>query len=139
MARRISITIAIGIVVLLLMVNLVQRTMGNSSGDVTSDMRKSLLPIVQQSCWPHNVPLGALPGQPLPVWCYPTLASGPPTFSQGLNSWVDDFNHGLSLADIGSGYKVFERARGINKSLHWRHSNHWMVDVNGKDTTPADS
>jgi hypothetical protein len=126
------------IVVLLLVFSVVQRTVGNSSGSASPDMRKSVLPIVMLSCWPKDVPLGALPGQPQPVWCYPRLASGPSTFSQASNSWVDDFNHGLTLANIGSGYKVFDRARGINQSLHWRHANHWMVDVNGKDTTPAD-
>jgi hypothetical protein len=87
--------------------------------------------------------MGALPGQPQPIWCYDPPESGPTTFTQGANSWLDDFNHGLSLANLGAGYRVFSSADAgapdrLNRYQYWRHADHWMVDVNGRDQTPAD-
>jgi hypothetical protein len=53
---------------------------------------------------------------------------------QGGNSWLDEFNHGLSTASLGAGYRAFEVQGGsINQSQHFRHADHWMVDVNGVD------
>ena len=75
---------------------------------------------------------GALPPA-APAWCSP-LAQGDPTFVEGPDSWLDDFDHGLTNATLGDGYQVFERAGpSINKALHFRHNDHWMVDVNGVD------
>ena len=79
-----------------------------------------------------TVPLGALPGQPAPIWCYDPMETAPSTFVSGANSWVDDFNHGASLSDLGAGYRVFE-VGSIGRLRHWRHSEHWMVDVEGND------
>jgi len=89
------------------------------------------------TCWPSDVPVGALPGQPLPVFCN-NFGNGPSTFVSGVNSWIDNFDHGLSMSHLGAGYVVFENVGSNNKTKHWRHSNHWMVDVNGYDQTPND-
>jgi len=83
----------------------------------------------QTDCWPTDVAVGALPGMPPPVFC--TLSPGSGSTAQaGANTWIDDFDHGLSLADMnGSGYQVFENLGGIHQSAHWRHADHWMVDI----------
>jgi hypothetical protein len=94
-----------------------------------------VLQAAQNTCqsWPSSPPLGTLPGQPPPAWCSP-LTHGDPTFVEGANSWIDEFDHGLSNATLGEGYRVFEReGSSINKALHFRHNDHWMVDVNGVD------
>jgi len=78
------------------------------------------------------VPLGALPGQPFPIWCYDPMEGDAPTFVNGANSWVDDFNHGASLTELGTGYRTFE-VGSIGRTRHWRHADHWMVDVEGND------
>jgi hypothetical protein len=95
----------------------------------------------QTACWPFDTPMGALPDQPRPIWCYDPPETGASTFRQGANSWIDDFNHGLSLADLGPGYRVFSTAEAgeterLNRFQYWRHADHWMVDVNGRDQTP---
>ncbi|MGH2353026.1 MAG: hypothetical protein ACRDJN_15560, partial [Chloroflexota bacterium] len=87
--------------------------------------------LAQTACWPSATPLGALPPA-RPIWCEPTRATGPATVTQGPNSWLDEFNHGLSTADLGAGYQVFERG-SLNRTAHFRHNDHWMVDVNGVD------
>jgi len=60
------------------------------------------------------------------------LSSGvPSTFSNGSNSWVDDFQHHASMTDMGTGYKRFEvssLAAG-SRTATFRHADHWMVDV----------
>ena len=84
------------------------------------------------ACWPSDIPVGALHGQPLPVFCN-ALGGGPATFSSGGNAWVDSFDHGLTMSAIGDGYVVFEGVGSVHQTRHWRHSNHWMVDVNGSD------
>jgi hypothetical protein len=89
------------------------------------------------ACWPDQVAVGALPGQPLPVFCN-TFGNGPSTFVSSGNSWVDTFDHGLSMAEIGAGYRVFDTMGSTNQTKHWRHNNHWMVDVNGYDSSPGD-
>jgi hypothetical protein len=73
----------------------------------------------------------------VPTWCS-TTTSGPTTFTQGANSWADDFNHGLTNASMGAGYRVFERVGNNHLTQHFRHNDHWMVDVAGRDQTPAD-
>lgn len=80
------------------------------------------------ACWPTTVPAGALAGQPAPVFCS-LVNNGPDTNSQEANGWRDDFEHGLSLGNFTSGaYRLFE-GLGVHQSIHWRHANHWMVDV----------
>jgi hypothetical protein len=89
-----------------------------------------------QSCWPNGIPLGALPEQPQPIWCYNPPEGGPATFVSGPNSWLDGFDHHLSLADLGPGYRVFEQPQEHQMLLwgqHWRHADHWMVDVKARD------
>lgn len=82
--------------------------------------------------WADKTPSGALPPA-LPVWCAP-LASGATTLVNGANAWVDDFNHNLSNADMGDGYLVFEnQGASVYKTEHFRHNDHWMVDVSGVD------
>lgn len=86
-----------------------------------------------------KTPLGALPPT-IPIWCHLPLTSGPATAIEGPNSWVDDFDHGLSNASFaGAGYRVFdnpdltqsEESAGakIHPSITFRHANHWMADV----------
>jgi hypothetical protein len=55
----------------------------------------------------------------------------PATFVNGANSWLDDFQHGASMTEMGDGYKRFEvSSLGSNGSTNtFRHNNHWMVDV----------
>lgn len=62
------------------------------------------------------------------------LATGiPPTFVNGGNSWVDDFQHHASMAELGPGYQTFERVSLLNspntRTGHFRHNEHWMADV----------
>jgi hypothetical protein len=72
------------------------------------------------------VPIGAI-APAIPEWCKVPLATGATTFTQSGNSWLDDWNHNLTHADIGAGYRTFNV--GATDSLFWRHNNHWMVDV----------
>ena len=95
-----------------------------------------------QDCWPTATPVGALEGMPPPVFCSLTTGSGSTAVTSG-NAWVDDFDHGLTLADMsGSGYRVFENLGGAHETMHWRHADHWMVDIapSAQDTAfPAGS
>jgi hypothetical protein len=80
-------------------------------------------------CWPSGTPAGALPSQPPPVFCS-IVNHGPDTSASGANSWSDDFNHGLAFASFdGTAYRLFENLGFVNETLHWRHADHWMVDV----------
>ena len=79
-----------------------------------------------------TVPLGALLGRPAPVWCYDPMEADAPTLVNGANSWLDEFNHGASLTALGGGYRTFEVGT-IGRARHWRHADHWMVDVEGND------
>ncbi|MCE7981211.1 MAG: hypothetical protein DYG89_08485 [Caldilinea sp. CFX5] len=79
-------------------------------------------------CWPTGIPAGAIAGQPPPVFCR-IDNSGPDTSSQESNSWFDRFDHHLSFGNFaGVGYRLFE-SMGVHQSLHWRHADHWMVDI----------
>jgi hypothetical protein len=82
------------------------------------------------------VPVGALPGQPAPIWCYDPMEGGPATFRQGANSWEDGFDHRLNLSDLGPGYRTFA-VGSLGRTRHWRHADHWMVDVEGNDPNGA--
>jgi hypothetical protein len=82
--------------------------------------------------WPAVTPAGALPPA-LPAWCSaPT--TGRATFVDGPTSWLDTFDHGLSEADMGPGYRVFDnQGASVYRTQHFRHNDHWMVDVSGVD------
>ena len=85
-------------------------------------------------------PQGALPPA-RPLWCdLPLAQPGGSTARQGPNAWLDDFEHGLTLAGMqGAGYRLFQNesltqtaenaGRKVHPSLHFRHQNHWMADV----------
>ena len=84
--------------------------------------------VTPTSCWPTDLPAGAIAGQPAPVFCS-IVNHGPDTSTQHANRWLDAFDHGLSFANFtDTPYRIFETL-GVQQSLHWRHANHWMVDV----------
>jgi hypothetical protein len=88
-------------------------------------------------CPPAGVPIGALPAQDPPVFC--TIVNrGATTFVEHPNGWSDGFGHGLQHAELGAGYRVFDNLASVHETIHWRHNNHWMVDVRGFDDTPDD-
>lgn len=62
------------------------------------------------------------------MWCLPQpLPGGPSTFVEGTNGWLDTWQHGLSNSDLGAGY-----AHGViggGTAIHFRHNQHWMVDI----------
>lgn len=80
-----------------------------------------------ERCTSQETPIGALPPA-VPIWCLPAGANGPATFVEGDNAWVDDFEHGLSNAPMGMGYREFPLG-GTTTWQHFRHANHWMQDV----------
>ena len=86
---------------------------------------------VQASCTPSATPLGALPPAK-PVWCT-DLGTADKTFKRGRNSWQDSFDVGASMVTMGRGYRVFNRPPETGsagcKARHFRHNNHWMVDL----------
>jgi hypothetical protein len=72
---------------------------------------------------------GALSTQPGPVFCN-IDGEGADTAVSGPNTWVDDFDHGLSFADFsGTDYVTFDAVGDVAQSTHWRHADHWMVDL----------
>jgi hypothetical protein len=86
------------------------------------------LPLATLNCWPDVTPAGALPEQPDQVLCI-KLGEGPDTSTQSVNAWRDEFNHGLSFGGFqNTNYKIYN-ALSAYKSAHWRHANHWMVDL----------
>jgi hypothetical protein len=76
---------------------------------------------------PMDTPYGALPPA-MPMLCDEMAAGVASTATSGPNSWLDDFNHGASMAAMSPDYKVFDNV-GTARSSHFRHNNHWMVDV----------
>jgi len=80
------------------------------------------------ACWPTELPVGAIPGQPAPVFCS-IVNSGPDTSTVSDNQFLDEFDHNLSFANFdNTAYRLFDDLR-VYRSIHWRHANHWMVDV----------
>jgi hypothetical protein len=73
-----------------------------------------------------TTPLGAV-APARPIWCEFPLATGPSTLRQGPNAWADDWQHGLSNADLGGGYAA--GVIGGGRAAHWRHQDHWMADL----------
>lgn len=77
------------------------------------------------------------------MWCFTDLTQNvKDTHIEGTNSWVDDFDHGATFGaflDGQGGYRVFNTVDFVNKTVHWLHNNHWMVDIVPKSQdTPAD-
>ncbi|MEZ4727769.1 MAG: hypothetical protein R3E79_11630 [Caldilineaceae bacterium] len=80
------------------------------------------------ACWPTDLPAGAISGQPAPVFCS-IVNSGPDTSIAGDNQFFDAFDHHLSFANFdNTAYRLFDGI-GVYHSIHWRHADHWMVDV----------
>ena len=97
----------------------------SSANQTTGAMSPYSTPV---DCWSTTIPAGAMAGQPAPIFCALTN-SGPDTSSQDANTWRDEFEHGLSFGNFtGDAYRIFETL-GVHQSLHWRHANHWMVDI----------
>ena len=76
---------------------------------------------------PVGAMVGALAGAPGPSWLF-SKSDGPTTFHSGGNTWEDRFDHGLTKANLGAGYQTFKIGQAVQAD-HWRHANHWMVDV----------
>ena len=72
-------------------------------------------------------PIGAV-APATPMFCM-RMAHAPTTFVSGANSWVDNFDHGASMAALDGGYRTFERIDEVERSATFRHNDHWMVDV----------
>lgn len=73
-----------------------------------------------------NTPLGALPPAK-PMLCDHL---GPPvdTHTATANSWVDNFDHGASMATLPAAYTE-GHVGPSGTSKHFLHLNHWMVDL----------
>jgi hypothetical protein len=75
-------------------------------------------------------PLGAIPPA-IPEWCFLPQHPEVATHINGANSWADDWQHGASharLGNVGDGY-VTGGVSGGCATLHFRHAQHWMVDI----------
>jgi hypothetical protein len=100
-----------------------------SSALAGSETFRLFLPSILSPCWPSSLPVGAISGQPLPVFCR-SSTQGPDTSQEAENGWVDNFDHGLSFGDFeGTRYRIFDDVGFVHRTLHWRHANHWMVDI----------
>lgn len=76
-------------------------------------------------------PLGALPPG-TPEWCFLPQNPAVTTHVNGANSWLDDWQHGITHAQLGlttDGYVGGTMNEGSCEALHWRHNNHWMADI----------
>lgn len=84
--------------------------------------------LVPPVCWPTDLPIGAIAGQPAPVFCR-IVNLGPDTSTPSANGWQDEFEHKLTFANFeDTTYHLFETL-GVHQTIHWRHANHWMVDL----------
>lgn len=79
--------------------------------------------------WPAALPAAALPPA-RPIWCEERTA-GASTFESGGNSWLDEWDHGLSFGNLGEGYREFTFG-SVYRTSTFRHANHWMQDVAGR-------
>lgn len=79
------------------------------------------------SCDNTLTPIGAL-SPALPVWCLNQGNNGATTFIATDNTWLDEFNHNLSIAPMGSGYRLFSLGNTQHQQ-QFRHANHWMQDL----------
>jgi hypothetical protein len=94
----------------------------------TSTTSTTMPPPMECDGVPMETPIGALPPA-MPMLCDMLVTGVASTFVNGANSWVDNFDHGASMAEMGPGYLAFERSSGAVRTGHFRHNNHWMVDV----------
>lgn len=86
-------------------------------------------PVAGPVCALGETPAGALPDQPGPVFCSIEEDGADTAVSRG-NSWVDEFDHGQSFASlVDRSYRVFDDVGFVHDTVHWRHADHWMVDV----------
>jgi hypothetical protein len=78
---------------------------------------------------PMATPIGALPPA-MPMFCDRLMRGVRGTFINRRNSWIDDFEHNASMAELGPGYVRFEKSSlQTGRSGTFRHNNHWMADV----------
>jgi hypothetical protein len=75
----------------------------------------------------QRVLMGALAGQPWPLWCYTSKVAGLDTHQESSNAWIDDFEHGQSLSQLSNAYA--QGFLGDGRAEHWQHASHWMVDI----------
>lgn len=80
------------------------------------------------ACNSASTPVGALPPA-VPIWCLEQGSDGPATFIATDNTWLDEFQHNLNLAPIGSGYQLFSLGNSQQQQQQFRHANHWMQDL----------
>jgi hypothetical protein len=91
--------------------------------------KKIFLPMMVTPCYPDVIPTGALSNQPRAVFCN-IKNQGPDTSQETTNAWLDNFDHHLSFASFdGTHYKIFDTVGFIYQTIHWRHADHWMVDL----------
>jgi hypothetical protein len=79
-----------------------------------------------------QTPLGAI-APAVPEWCALPQTPPRPTFDSRGNSWSDDWQHGSShgaLGNMSDGYAAGAAGEQCGV-LHFRHNNHWMVDIAG--------
>jgi hypothetical protein len=78
---------------------------------------------------PMETPIGALPPA-MPMFCDHLMRGVRGTFINRRNSWIDDFEHNATMAELGPGYVRFEKSSlQTGRSGTFRHNNHWMADV----------
>jgi len=120
--RRLLVPVSLITIILLIFVG--------TQSDAQEGGSQVYLPVMvtEKDCWPNDVPAGALPGQPPPVFCL-IHNDGPDTAQAGANTWSDDFNHGLSFANFDqTQYRTFDNI-GAWRTIQWRHADHWMIDL----------
>lgn len=99
-------------------------------GDVSA--QESVAPSEEMNsaeCWDGVIAGASLAAQPGPVFC--TLTTQARDTAQILpERWIDTFDHGLKFADFNhTNYLTFDAVDGVYDSVHWRHADHWMVDI----------
>ena len=89
------------------------------------------MPAMHMACpdIPDVTPIGAVPPA-LPMLCDTLNGTAKDTHTETANSWLDDFDHGATMAAMGGPYKRFEAASlPGGQTASFAHNNHWMVDV----------
>jgi len=81
--------------------------------------------LAQAGACTGDVPMGAI-APARPIWCE-MLTPGRDTHTAGTNSWVDEFNHGQSMARLNPAY--VEGFFGPGDVRHFQHNEHWMLDI----------
>ncbi len=87
-------------------------------------------------CASIGVPLGALPPA-VAAWCESDGPSADTAVHVG-NSWNDSFAGGAVHGKVPTSYRVFDsprskalRATTVDRTEHFFHNGHWMVDIRG--------